>query len=148
MVENERMPVRKDRTAALTILVVINDLKFNEFLVDALKIMFACEVLSVTTGWSALETVKRVKPDLVIIDYRLFDLNALELSDRLHGLKELASVPTIITNLHMTSWSERQRGHIIYLRTLFQLKDLYEAVKKALSATDDCVEDMLATQMM
>jgi hypothetical protein len=48
----------------------------------------------------------------------------------------------------MTSWSERQRGYIIYLRTPFQLKDLYAAVKKALSVTDDCVEDMLATQTM
>jgi DNA-binding NtrC family response regulator len=148
MAENERMPGRKDRRAAPTILVVITDLPFNAFLVDALKIRFACEVLSVTTGRSALETVKRVKPDLVIIDYRLFDLNALELSDRLHGFKELASVPTIITNLHMTSWSEYKRGHIIYLRTPFQLKELYAAVKKALSATDDCVEDMLATQTM
>jgi len=99
-------------------------------------------------GRSALETVKNVKPDLVIIDSQLFDLNALELSDRLHDLRELARVPTIITNFHLTSWSERQRDHIIYLRTLFQLKDLYAVVKQSLSATDDCVEDMFATQTM
>ena len=105
MAENEPMPVRKDQVATSTILVVINDLKFNEFLVEALKIKFACEVLSVTKGRSALETVKSIKPDLLIIDYQLPDLNALELSDRLHGIKELASVPTIIINLHMTSES-------------------------------------------
>ena len=148
MAENEPMPVRKDQAATSTILVVISDLKFNEFLVEALKIKFACEVLSVTTGRSAVEAVKSVKPDLLIIDYQLPDLNALELSDRLHGIKELASVPTIIINLHTTSWSERQRGHIIYLRKPFQLNDLYAAVKKALIATDDCVEDMPATQRM
>jgi len=148
MAENEPMPVRKDQVATSTILVVINDLKFNEFLVEALKIKFACEVLSVTTGRSAVETVKSVKPDLLIIDYQLPDLDALELSDRLHGIKELASVPAIIINLHMTSWSERQRGYIIYLRRPFQLNDLYATVKQALIAADDCVEYMPATQMM
>jgi CheY-like chemotaxis protein len=149
MDENERMPESKDRAAAPAILVVINDRKFNEFLVEALKIMFACEIFSVTTGRNALETVKSVKPDLVIFDYRLPDLNALEVSDRLHGLKEeLASVPTIIFNLHTSSWSERQKYHIIYLRAPFQLKDLYSAVKKALSTADDCVEEMLAAQTM
>ena len=134
MAENEPMPVRKDQAATSTILVVINDLKFHEFLVEALKIKFACEVLSVTTGRSAVETVKSVKPDLLIIDYQLPDLDALELSEWLHGIKELASVPTIILNLHMTSWSERQRGHIIYLRKPFPLHDLYAAVKQALIA--------------
>ena len=144
MAENEPTPVRKDQAATSTILVVINDLKFNEFLVEALKIKFPCEVLSVTTGRSAVGAVKSVKPDLLIIDYQLPDLNALELSDRLHGIKELASVPTIIINLHMTSWSERQRGHIIYLRRPFQLNDLYATVKQALIAADDCVEYMPA----
>ncbi len=134
MAENDPMPVRKDQAATSTILVVINDLKFNEFLVEVLKIKFACEVLSVTTGRSAVETVKSVKPDLLIIDSQLPDLDALELSEWLHGIKELASVPTIIINLHMTSWSERQRGHIIYLRRPFQLNDLYAAVKQALIA--------------
>jgi CheY-like chemotaxis protein len=148
MAENEPMQVRKDQAATSTILVVINDLKFNEFLVEVLKIKFACEVLSVTTGRSAVEMVKSVKPDLVIIDYQLPDLDALELSDRLHGLKGLASVPTIIINLHMTSWSERQSGHIIYLRRPFQLHDIYAVVKQALIATDDCVECIPATQTM
>ncbi len=148
MAENEPMPVRKDQAATSTILVVINDLKFNEFLVDALKIKFACEVLSVTTGRSALEAVKSVKPDLLIIDSQLPDLDTLELSDQLYGIKELASVPTIIINLHVTSWSGRQGGHIIYLRTPFRLKDFYAAVKQALIATDDCVECMPANQTM
>jgi DNA-binding NtrC family response regulator len=148
MAENDPMPVRKDQAATSTILVVINDLKFNEFLVEVLKIKFACEVLSVTTGRSAVETVKSVKPDLLIIDSQLPDLGALELSDRLHGIKELASVSTIIINLHTTSWSGHQKDHIIYLRRPFHLNDLYEAVKQALSATDDRVEDMPATQTM
>lgn len=140
MTENERMPLRKNQAATPTILVVIKDLKFNEFLVEMLKMKFDCEILSITKGRSALETVKSAKPGLLIIDHQL--------SERLHGIKELESVPTIIINLHMTSWSERQRGHIIYLRRPFHLNDLYEAVKKALIATDDCVEYMPANQTM
>jgi DNA-binding NtrC family response regulator len=129
MAENERMPLRKDQTATPTILVDINDLKLNEFLVETLKIKFDCEILSVTQGRSVLETVKSVKPDLLIIDYQL--------SEQPHDIKELESVPTIIINSHMTSWCEHQRGHIIYFRKPFHVNDLYEAVKKALIATDD-----------
>lgn len=124
MAENERMPLRTDQAAIPTILVDINDLKFREFLVEMLKMKFDCEILFVTQGRSVLETVKSVKPDLLIIDYHP--------SERMHDFKELESVPTIIINSHMTSWSENQRGHIIYLRRPFHVNDLYEAVKKAL----------------
>jgi DNA-binding NtrC family response regulator len=148
MAENERMPLRKDQAAIPTILVVVNDLMFNEFLVKALKMGFDCEVLSVTEERSALETVKNVKPDLLIIDYQLPDLKALDLSNRLHGIKELESVPTIIINLHVASWSECQRDHILFLRKPFHLNTLYAAVKKALIATDDCVEYIPANQTM
>ncbi len=135
MARNEFMPMRTVQVAFPTILVVATDPKFITLLEMALKLEFDCEVLSITRGRSALETAEYVKPDLFIIDYYLLDLNALELSHRLHDIKELESVPTILLNSPVTSWNEPQRYPTIFLRMPFVLEDFYTAVNKSLART-------------
>ena len=135
MVEHEFKPLRANKAANSTILVVANDPKFLKFLVTALKLEFAREVLPFTRGKSAVETAEHIKPDLFIIDYHLLDLGALELSHRLHDIKELKSVPTILLNSPVTSWSEPQRYHTIFLRIPLVLEDFYSAVNNSLSRT-------------
>lgn len=132
MAGNELMAIRIVQVAFPTILVVANDPKFITFLDMALKLEFECEVLSITRGRSAIVTAERVKPDLFIIDYHLLDLSALELSHRLHDIEGLESVPTILLNSTVTSWSEPQKYHIIFLRMPLVLEDLYTAVNKSL----------------
>ena len=131
----EFMPMRTVQAANPTILVVANDPKFLTFLDMALKLEFECEVLSVTRGRSAVETAEPVKPDLFIIDYHLLDLDALKLSHRLHSIKELESIPTILLNSPVTPWSEHQRYNTIFLRMSFTLADFYTAVNKSLGRT-------------
>ena len=132
MAEHERMPLTRDEVAIPTILVVANDLMLIKLLEKALKLELECKVLSITAGRSALETAKSVTPDLLIIDSQLLDLNALELSDQLHSIKELESVPIILINSLTASWSECQRDHTIFLRMPFVLLDFYAAVNKSL----------------
>ena len=135
MVGNEHMPFRTDQRALPTILVVASDLKFLKLLEMALKTELECEVFSITRGRSAVETAKSVMPDLVIIDAHLIDLNALELSNQLHGTKELESVPTILINILAASWSRPQRDHTIFLGGPFVLVDFYAAVNRCLGCT-------------
>ena len=132
MVENEFMPLRADKAANATILVVASDPKFLKVLEMALKLEFECEVLPVTRGKSAVKTLEHVKPDLFIIDYHLLDFNALELSRQLHSIKKLESVPTVLLNSPVTSWSEHQGYDTIFLSMPFALGDLYTAVNKSL----------------
>ena len=121
MVENEFMPLRADKAANSTILVVASDPKFLKVLEMALKLEFECEVLPVTRGKSAVKTSEHVKPDLFIIDYHLLDFNALELSRQLHSIKKLESVPTVLLNSPVTSWSEHQGYDTIFLSMPFAL---------------------------
>ncbi len=132
MVENEFMALGADKAANSTILVVANDPKILKFLETALKLEFECEVLAVTRGKSAVEMSERVKPDLFIIDCHLLDFNALELSRQLHGIKMLKSVPTVLLNSPVSSWSEPRMYDTIFLSTSFALQDLYDAVNKSL----------------
>lgn len=132
MARNEFMRMSTVQVALPMILVVAKDPKFIKFLEMALKLEFECEVLSVTRGRSAVETAERVKPDLFVIDYHLLDLSALELSHRLHDIKELEIVPTILLNSPATSWNEPQRYHTIFLRMPLVLEDFYAAVNQSL----------------
>ena len=132
MVDNERLPICTVQLAFPTILVVANDPKFLKFLETALKLEFECEVLPFTRGKDAVELPEHVKPDLFIIDCHLLDFNALKLSRQLHSIKKLESVPTIVLNSPVSSWSEPQRYHTIFLTMPFALGELYSAVNESL----------------
>ncbi len=131
MAEKEFMPLRADKAANSTILVVANDPKILKFLETALKLEFECEVLTVTRGKSAVEMSERVKPDLFIIDCHLLDFNALDLSRQLHSIRRLEIVPIVLLNSPVLSWSEPRRYDTIFLSTPLALKDLYDAVNKS-----------------
>jgi response regulator RpfG family c-di-GMP phosphodiesterase len=98
----------------------------------SLKLEFEFGILSLTRGQRAVELSRHVKPDLFIIDYHLLDLSALELSSQLHNITELESVPTIVLNSPVMSWSEPQPYHTTFLALQFALRDLYSAVNKNL----------------
>ena len=121
-----------DKTANSTILVVASDPKFLKFLEMALKLEYEHEILSLTRGKRAVDLSMHIKPDLFIIDYHLLDLSALELSLRLHNIKELEIVPTIFLNSPVTSWSEPKSYNTIFLTMQFALEDLYSAVNENL----------------
>ncbi len=135
MSENERIPLRTDQGTAPTILVVAHDLKFLKLLKLALEIEFECIVLSITSGRSAVETAERARPDLLIIDAYLLDVDALELTDRLHSIKELERVPTLLLNSLAAPRSKLQGDHIIFLRGPFATEDFYAAVNKCFGRT-------------
>jgi PleD family two-component response regulator len=136
MAGNQFISMRAVQLAFPTILVIANDAKFLTFLDMALKLEFECEVLSVTRGRSAIETAERVKPDLFIIDYYLTDLDALELSHRLHSMQELERVPTVLLNSPATSLKKPLSYHIIFLSMPFALGDFYAAVNRSLGRLD------------
>lgn len=126
------MPESVDKASNSSIMVVASDPKFLKFLEMALKLEFEYKILSLTRGKRAVDLSKHIKPDLFIIDYHLLDLSALELSLRLHNVKELECVPTIFLNSPVTSWSEPQRYNTIFLTIQFALEDLYSAVNENL----------------
>jgi PleD family two-component response regulator len=126
------MPQSVDKIANATILVVASDPKFLKFLEMSLNLEFEYRILSLTRGKRALDLSMHVKPDLFIMDYHLLDLSAYELSIRLHDIAELESVPTIVVNSPVTSWSETQSYNTTFLTMQFALEDLYSAINENL----------------
>ena len=55
----------------------------------------------VVDGQSALEVIKHIQPDLLVLDYQLPDINGLELYERIHAAYDRSynvSIPTIFAS--------------------------------------------------
>jgi len=119
-----------------TILLVEDDADIGEFIAQALNDETPYTILHVVDGTRALEAVASVKPDLFILDYQLPGMNGIELHDRLHALKGLEKIPTLIVSANMPSRKEMQQRQITFLKKPFDLNDLFKAIEKLLSQYD------------
>jgi DNA-binding response OmpR family regulator len=115
-----------------TILLVEDDSDIGEFIAQALSDETPYAVLHVTDGTRALEAANSVKPGLFILDYQLPGINGIELHDRLHALKELENIPTLIISANFPSRKEMQQRQIAFLKKPFDLNDLFKIIEKLL----------------
>lgn len=115
-----------------TILVVEDDVSIGSMLVEALSLETPYHALHVTNGWQALQVVHDLKPCLFITDYRLPDLNGLELYDRLHATSELADVPALIMSAQLPVEEVAKRS-LACLNKPFDLDDFLEKVEQLIA---------------
>src|SRR2546430_3337619 len=84
-------------------------------------------VFAVPDGPQALDLVKNIKPELLILDYWLPTIHGIELYDRLHNTEGLEQVPTIMLSVHAPLREINQR-QIMYMRKPFDMYKLLEAI--------------------
>jgi DNA-binding NtrC family response regulator len=142
MAESGRHPVSQDQEVRPPILVIANDVILRTFLAAALHLEFERTIHTVSNGRSALEVVTRCKPDLLLLDDQLTDVNLLELSDQLHRHTERECIPTLLLDSHCDRWRKRQGYPIAFLRKPFMLDRLYTVVQQALAASHEWVESL------
>src|SRR5579859_5572117 len=132
MVGNAQVTRHTDQTSLHTIMVVANDLKLLKLLDLALSLELTCEVLTVDSGKSAVMAVRRIKPDLLILDDYVLDSKAHDLSTQLHSITGLEQVPTLLINADFTSQSESQSYPTHFLSTSWKIETLYAVVHELL----------------
>ncbi|HEX6483948.1 MAG TPA: response regulator [Ktedonobacteraceae bacterium] len=93
---NELHPAEQG-TRARTILVVEDDADIREFIGLLISTLPGYHYSLVSDASQAIHFTKGVKPDLMIVDYRLpAGMNGLELYDQLHATPGLEALPTIL----------------------------------------------------
>jgi DNA-binding response OmpR family regulator len=119
-------------TSSKTILLVEDDITIAELLVQMISQETHYQVYTVPDGPQALDLVKNIKPELLILDYWLPSIHGIELYDRLHDIKGLERVPTIMLSVQAPIREMNQR-QIMYMRKPFDMFKLLEAIETLLN---------------
>ena len=114
-----------------TILLVEDDTTIADLLVQMITQETFHQVFAVPDGFQALELVRNIKPQLLILDYWLPTMHGIELYDRLHNTEGLEQVPTIMLSVNAPLREINQR-QIMYMRKPFDMYKLLEAIHKLL----------------
>ena len=124
ILENTKVPVK-------TILLVEDDTVIAELLVQMITQETRHLIFSVPDAPEALDLVRNIKPQLLILDYWLPTMHGIELYDRLHNTEGLEQVPTIMLSVNAPLREINQR-QIMYMRKPFDMYKLLEAIHKLL----------------
>ena len=118
--------------ATQTILAVEDEEALADFLVRVIKQETPYQALYATDALQALEVASSIKPSLFILDYQLPGINGLELSDQLHAIEGLETVPTLMVSAASPSRQAMQQRHITFLKKPFDLSDLLGTIEALL----------------
>ena len=112
-----------------TILLVEDDSIISELLIQMITQETHYKVFSVPDGLEALDFVKNIKPQLLILDYWLPFMQGIELYDRLHNTEGLEEVPAIMLSVNAPVKEINQR-HMIYIKKPFDMPKLLDTIHR------------------
>lgn len=95
------------------------------------------EVVEATTGMDGLLEIGRVSPDLVVLDYALPDLNAVQVVERLVDTSKRLTAPVMIVTGGMPAEAEidlRRLGVLAIVKKVEGMGVVIEAMRRALQA--------------
>ncbi len=115
-----------------TILIIEDDASIGACLVEAIVEETPYLAFYVTDSLHALQVVEDLKPDLLVIDYRLPHMNGLELYDRIHAQRVLDDIPGIIISAELPV-RETQKRHLIGMQKPFDLDELLNTINQLLA---------------
>jgi DNA-binding response OmpR family regulator len=111
------------------VLVIEDDASVGACLVEAITQETPYMAFLVTESDHALQILKDVKPDLLLLDYLLPHMNGLDLYDYLHRYKPLTDIPVVMISANLPL-EEVKRRHLIGLQKPFELDDLLATVRR------------------
>jgi CheY-like chemotaxis protein len=123
--------VENTKASTKTILLAEDDVVIVELLVKMITQETPHQVFSVPDAPEALDLIKNIKPQLLILDYWLPTIHGIELYDRLQNAEGLKQVPTIMLSVNAPLKEIKQR-QILYMRKPFDMFKLLEAIDKLL----------------
>ncbi len=122
-----------------TVLVVDDERDANDILAHLVRPR-GFEPIQVYSGREALDTVSQRRPDLILLDLSLPDINGFDVCDRLKRNRETNLIPIIMVTAHHDA-KERAAGVRVgangYLIKPFTPEELYQAMDDALAWHDE-----------
>lgn len=111
-------------------ILIVDDVKSNLYILSELLSDYT--VLSTTDGKSAIDIVKKEKPDLILLDIVMPDMDGYEVCSKLKSIQETKNIPVIFATGNMDDESIEKAysvGGIDYVTKPFKPKELLARVK-------------------
>ena len=128
MLQDNEQRSGKDHAPVKTILVVEDDTDIGMLIDAVISAETSYQTLWVTDGLQALKVVQDIKPDMFLLDYFLPLMDGIELYDRLHALKELETIPTVMMSARLPT-KEIEKRKILGLKKPFELQELLDMIE-------------------
>ena len=125
---------QKDLTEVKTVFIVEDDEAIGELLVQAIEQETSYQAVLASDGFQALKMLRTVKPDLLILDYGLPEMNGLEFYDTIHAAKALEHLPVLIVSAETARiQKEIKARQLSQLQKPFELTSLLQAIERLFS---------------
>jgi len=125
---NDRRPFK--------ILIIDDEKTILDLLQDMLKeIDIPLEVKADPDGLDALLVIGSFKPDIIIIDYNLTDVNGIQIISKIRANEDYKLIPIILISGFLNDVAIEDLGINAFLKKPFSIKDIERAVKDCLSIT-------------
>lgn len=124
---NQDQQVGNTQATAKSILLVEDDGAIAELLVQMIAQETPYRVFAVPDAPQALELVKDIKPNLLLLDYWLPTIHGIDLYDRLCAVENLAQVPTIMLSVN-APLPEIKKRKITYMKKPFDVDKLLQTI--------------------
>ena len=121
-----KKPTRTGSSQKL-VLVVEDDASNSQMLQLAIEQETPYRVLVAATGMEALRILQTTKPDLILLDYTLPDLNGLHVYERLRTLPGCEAVPVVLVTAN-TQKATLETVQLPRIEKPFDLETLFEAL--------------------
>jgi len=109
---NKEASANAIQASVKNILIVEDDPSIGEMFMQALVEENIYNPVLVVSGSEALEVVKEITPNLLLLDYHLPNMNGLELFDHLHAMPHLSHIPAILITAGVLQYDIKDR-HIV-----------------------------------
>src|SRR3989441_11348218 len=125
---------QKDPIAVKTVFIVVDDEAIGTLLVQVIEQETPYQVVLASDGSQALKMLRTVKPDVLILDYGLPDMNGLEFYDTIHAVKALKHLPVLIVSAETARiQKEIKARQLSQLQKPFELANLLQAIERLFS---------------
>jgi two-component system cell cycle response regulator DivK len=112
--------------------LIIDDDRFNRRLYEDLLVADGLAVETVADAAEGLRRIRSNRPDLVVMDIEMPDLDGLEATRRLKADPETAALPVIIISAHALNEHERQALAVgdAFLRKPLRFPEFQQTIRR------------------
>ncbi|MDQ6643159.1 MAG: response regulator [Chloroflexota bacterium] len=132
----EVIPPAAQSPRSATILIVEDDADIGNFLQELIEEETPYYSAVISNGLQALEKAPQIHPCLLLLNYRLPEVNGIELYDLLQEKKETHGVPAIMMSATLPV-AELQRRGIYQLRKPMDIGSVIRMITHAIATAEE-----------